>query len=211
MDEAGHPAGRYPAFQPLYPPTSAAASVELGRCPREAPARAGWQVPCCFGGSGREGCSTPGYPTGRTPGSLLPCPSDSRALGTVTASVPCCVAAPAQRSAGHHPAGPRPLCLAWVGTGTETPPGQGACLMLSQSCVLHRFLLLSSVLFFLLMYLEVLVMFSCLAEIVRLLLDGQQSLLKLLWEAREELCPSPVPFPAQPAAAVSRPKAPVLL
>lgn len=70
----------------------------------------------------------------------------------------------------------------------ETPPGQGACLLLCQSCILNCFLFLSSAIFFLPMYLDILVVSSHLAESVRLLLDAQQSLLKLIREP--SLCAS---------------------
>lgn len=72
----------------------------------------------------------PGYPTGRTPGSLLPYPSDSQALGRGTAaSAPCHVADRAQLSAGHHPDIPRPVWLRCLGDSLlicEATPGQVA-------------------------------------------------------------------------------------
>lgn len=72
-----------------------------------------------------------------------------------------------------------------------TPPGQGACLLLSQSCILICFLFLPSALFFLPVYLEMLVVFPHLAETIRLLLVGQQPLLKPIQEA--SLCSSSLP------------------
>lgn len=72
-----------------------------------------------------------------------------------------------------------------------TPAGQGACLLLSQSCILNCFLFLPSALFFLPVYLQILVVFSHLAETIRLLLVGQQSLLKPIQEA--SLCSSCLP------------------